>query len=268
MSKIIDDVSFFVQKAKCIKSELISVKKAIDNYNSKFKATKTIAKTGSIIGGTLTVVAFGASFFTGGLSLVTLAGTGFVTSLVSGGTAFGLEGLDYFKSRKFLKKIYKFTEELDELSNELKSEFNKIYLDAKEISSELNKSDEEAFIIVLYKLFSKDYSELNNARKNQRILQVLFISNCPGNFILKTDGKTWQGIRIISKQIAKILAKLGYQIGKRTAINLAKTATVAFSGFFLILDIKELIDTLKNDHPTSEKTKQVLEKIDEIISEM
>ena len=82
--------------------------------------------------------------------------------------------------------------------------------------------------------------------------------------VLRNGGKVWKGMRTGSETLASTLSKMGLDISKRAAMNVAKGATVVLNAVFIVWDMKSLADSLNDPHAALEPVLIQLQNISEL----
>lgn len=238
----------------------------IKEYQKNLNQAKTVGTVVSTVGATATVVGVGLSFFTGGLSLVTAAGIGSALSLFGGSVSVGADVVDLFKSKSFNEQVDDICKRRAEAAREFENALKEIE-NEKEKLLQFGLSKQEAFSFYFH--YGKNsYSVLKKLYDAKKFGKIANASRTITNFGVRSGGKAWKGIRNLSNYTVKAFDIIGINISKKIGMQIAKTSTIVLSMGFAIWDIKSLIHSLTNEHPTVDNINKIIEFIDSEISKL
>ena len=252
------------EQVLCLLRDLV---KDINSFHDLNNGIKTAGTAVSVGGGLLTIGAIVLAPFTGGTSIV--AATGIGASLGLGGalTNIGADVVDLIKTKKYQKTIQDLFEKRQTVCKNLSKFMNKFQAQIDEEFKKTN-NEEEAFKNVLekFKANSGSYTKTLNSAKNS--LNPLRAARNSSSFALRSGGQVWKGMRLMSQNMKSAFSKLGLNIGKRTAFNVVKGATVVLSATFIVWDIISLNDSLNSKHQAADVAKEQIEKIEKELENM
>lgn len=238
----------------------------IKEYQKNLNQAKTVGTVVSTVGATATVVGVGLSFFTGGLSLVTAAGIGSALSLFGGSVSVGADVVDFFKSKSFNEQVDDICKRRAEAAREFENALKEIE-NEKEKLLQFGLSKQEAFSFYFH--YGKNsYSVLKKLYDAKKFGKIANASRTITNFGVRSGRKAWKGIRNLSNYTVKAFDIIGINISKKIGMQIAKTSTIVLSMGFAIWDIKSLIHSLTNEHPTVDNINKIIEFIDSEISKL
>lgn len=305
--ELLASIESFSRITKTSVSVLKEMKDSIDKVHKVKSIVKGAGLFASIAGGALVIGAIGASFFTGGASLVALTGAGTILSLGGGVANISADVFNIIYSKiknSNLEEIVEKRKNAAERFCRNMTEIRKIVKILKDADRDLSEEDASEIAMTAYMIgynaanFENEFSKIKNTfneikknginRKTAWILAVYAIKEgktvydvisssktildnfgtlskfCKGKTLysglLRNGGMFWKNMRLVSETMVTIL-----KIGKKTAMTIVKGSTIAISGFFMGLEIKDFINTCKENHPISNAISKLLETMEKEI---
>ncbi|CAF0857025.1 unnamed protein product [Didymodactylos carnosus] len=263
----------FIRTAESSLSLLGNLVDDIEAHHTRCNVVKTAGTTASVAGGALTIVSIGAAFFTGGLSLVALAGAGAITGAAGAVTNLGTDVVDLIWTKKYSVELEAIDIRLQYAAKQFAEYVDLIEAEAARIFKTNGKNEEEALMEAFWKL-AKDgklgwdlrskcvdiNSKVGDIAKN--------VGRTSGSTVLRNGGNVWKGMRLNSYTLASAFKKIGFDVSRRAAFNVVRVGTLALSAVFIVWDIKSLANSLDNDHPAVGPVKTQIEKIRELLGNL
>ncbi|CAF3428418.1 unnamed protein product [Rotaria sp. Silwood2] len=263
----------FIQKTKEIIEKLNIELEWINGHHDRCRVAKTagttLSVTGAVVtGGALLLAPFtgnrvykkcGAIKFTmftefiGGASLVAAAGYGAAVGLTGAGINLTTDITDIFASRIVSNGIEKICAERNQVAHRLQECLQKLEDQAKEFM-EYDVDEDTA-----YALAAKGYTIYSVSKGALTLTRCAQAAKDSFNLTLRNGGKFWRGLRIQSEGLMKTLAYFGVNVSKKGAMLIVRSGTMLLSGIFAIYDVRSLIKTLENNHPTADGISKIIE---------
>ena len=250
---------------KSLENEVVLLKTHRQNCN----IARTIGKSSSISGSALLIGSLLAAPITGGVSIALLGGMGMTMSLGGAGVTIGTDIAEYCISKTFQNDFEKIVLERNDVSERLQKQFIEIFEQQSEIQKHI-KDEDEALLIAFkcakdnmiidagslrdFLIKGTHFKTISQARYFTNIFSRAGPARCTSPKIITSPaGKNlWKDMRLLSKNLASVLSKLGIATTKKTAMNIVRRGTIILNVAFVAWDIKSIVDDWKTGNATAE----------------
>lgn len=234
----------------------------INAHHERCNVVKTVGTTASVAGGVLTAGCIIGAFFTGGATLVGLAGAGAIAGTAGAVTNLGTDVVDMIWTKKYIGELETIDDRLQRVARRFATYVEQVEAEAARIYKQNGGNEEEAVIEALMTIGKIGWNGYQVGK---------IACNIGGNVsstLLRNGGKAWKGMRTTSPYLISALKKIGLDVSKRAAFNAVRAGTAALSAIFIVWDIKSLADSLESNHPAVEPVKKQIGNIEDLLNKL
>jgi hypothetical protein len=216
----------------------------IEKYSLKRNATKTVSTVVSSAGAAIIVGSLILAPITGGASIVAATGWGAALSVTGTMMDLTVEILNIAKSKEFMDSINEQCTQRMKLNNDLNFHLDNV----AKLKSELNIEDEnESYYTAFSTYIKSNKMKIYGVKGAVDLSKKLSRAKGLSSFALRNGGSYWKNIRIFSQSIKKNTASLGVQISSKTAMRVARNATIGVNVIFTAYDIYSCIESWRKE---------------------
>jgi hypothetical protein len=233
-------------------------------YHKKCNVVKTVGTSTATVGSIVSIGSFIAAPFTGGSSIVAASGIGAAITLTGTALNLGADVVDLVESKSFHKTLKDIVEKRNVFVKNLQDRLEEIQIKAENLQK--NGLSEEESLVLAFNGAVKGYDVYKVVNDVLSLSRKFRIENNFLNFSLRNGGQVWMNLRLNSEKLIVVLAKLGFNIGKKTAMNVVRNGTVILSTIYVYRDIDSLINMWKNKHTAENSVLELIEDIERDLS--
>jgi hypothetical protein len=235
---------------KSLENEVVLLKSHRQNCN----IARTIGTSSSISGSALLIGSLLAAPLTGGVSIALLGGMGMAMSLGGAGVTIGTDIAEYCISKTFQNDFEKIVLERNDVSERLQKQFIEIFEQQSEIQKHIK--DEDEALLIAFKC-AKDNMIIDAGSLRDFLIKGTHFKTISQaryftNIFSRAGNNLWKEMRLLSKNLASVLSKLGIATTKKTAMNIVRRGTIILNVAFVAWDIKSIVDDWKTGNATAE----------------
>lgn len=259
----------FISETETVIEKLKAESEWMKSHHTRCNVTKTVGTTATVGGSLVTIAALALAPFTGGASIVAATGYAAATALAGSALNLATDITDSITSRIVSSGIDKICSKRKEYAEQISRHLERIQDLAVEFNKDSDLTENESFsLAIAWYTFSKAKNIKSKADEMIKFKKWIMAGKSINKIGLRNGGLVWKTMRLQSEKLASILAFFGLSITRKSAMAVVRSGTIIMNGIFAYLDIKCLIDSYTNDHPTVDAINQIIKRAEEELTQI